>query len=293
MKRKPFNEKILIPFAYYGGKASHLKNILPFVPKHDAYLEPFAGSLAVLLNKPVSKIEIVNDLDYLIFNFFKVLRDHKEDLLQKLEYTLYSKNEFQLAVSVTKDSSLWSKVDQIELARCTYCIITMAIQTSVRSSGSSSNFAMVYKIKAGTGRFLQHKVKIERDLSLISKRLRSVAIENKDAIDLLEKILSHDDAWRYFIYCDPPYIISSMKSNSTYRIDSSKEEWHEKFLCSIIDKKAKIMVSGYESDLYNDILAGWNKAHWHAQSRAGSNKKLTNRIECLWMNYNAKSGYLM
>ncbi len=67
--------KKLILFAWYGGKFSHLDWLLPLLPSCHHYCEPFAGSAAVLLNRPPSPIETYNDLDGEVVNFFRVLRD--------------------------------------------------------------------------------------------------------------------------------------------------------------------------------------------------------------------------
>ena len=73
------------------------------MPDHEVYLEPFAGSLGVLLNKPRAHIETVNDLDGNVVNFFRVLRDHPEDLMQKLALTPYSRGEYLLSYENTED----------------------------------------------------------------------------------------------------------------------------------------------------------------------------------------------
>lgn len=71
---------------YPGAKNRLAPWILGFIPDHKAYLEPYAGSLAVLLNKKRSHIETVNDLDEEIVNFFRVLRDTPGALQQQLKY---------------------------------------------------------------------------------------------------------------------------------------------------------------------------------------------------------------
>ncbi|MGH7226409.1 MAG: DNA adenine methylase, partial [Gemmataceae bacterium] len=72
------NGEKLIPFGWYGGKFSHLAWLLPLLPKCHHYCEPFAGSAAVLLNRPPSPIETYNDLDGEVVNFFRVLREAKD-----------------------------------------------------------------------------------------------------------------------------------------------------------------------------------------------------------------------
>src|SRR4051794_35804563 len=92
----PSGEK-LIPFGWYGGKFSHLAWLLPLLPKCHHYCEPFAGSGAVLLNRPPSPVETYNDLDGEVVNFFRVLRDEKGKLVEAIGLTPFSREEFATA----------------------------------------------------------------------------------------------------------------------------------------------------------------------------------------------------
>ena len=73
---------------YPGAKNRLATWICGYIPKHDVYLEPFAGSLAVLLNKQRSHIETVNDIDEEIVNFFRILRDRSGELERVIEFTI-------------------------------------------------------------------------------------------------------------------------------------------------------------------------------------------------------------
>ena len=89
--------KKLIPFGWYGGKFSHLDWLLPLLPSCHHYCEPFAGSAAVLLNRKPSAVETYNDLDGEVCNFFRVLREDKEKLVERIGLTPFSREEFALA----------------------------------------------------------------------------------------------------------------------------------------------------------------------------------------------------
>ena len=90
----------LIAFGWYGGKFSHLDWLLPLLPKCHHYCEPFAGSAAVLINRYPSPIETYNDLDGEVCNFFRVLRDQKEKLVEAIGLTPFSREEFSIACEV-------------------------------------------------------------------------------------------------------------------------------------------------------------------------------------------------
>src|SRR5437660_11062894 len=84
----------MIAFGYYGGKFSHLDFILPLLPTHfDHFCEPFGGSAAVLVNRPPAPVETYNDLDSEVVNFFECLRDRREELIQVISLTPFSREE--------------------------------------------------------------------------------------------------------------------------------------------------------------------------------------------------------
>jgi hypothetical protein len=86
-------KKKLIPFGWYGGKFSHLDWLLPLLPPCHHYCEPFAGSGAVLLNRDPSPVETFNDLDGEVVNFFRVLREDKERLVESIGLTPFAREE--------------------------------------------------------------------------------------------------------------------------------------------------------------------------------------------------------
>ena len=88
---------------YPGAKNRLAPWICEYIPKHDVYLEPFAGSLAVLFNKQRSHIETVNDIDGEIVNFFRILRDRSGELERTIEFTPYSRSEYKAAYEKSED----------------------------------------------------------------------------------------------------------------------------------------------------------------------------------------------
>lgn len=88
---------------YPGAKNRIADWITSQMPKHEVYLELFAGSLAVLFNKDRSHIETVNDIDKDIVNFFSVLRDCPEELKRMIDLTPYSREEYKDAFKKTDD----------------------------------------------------------------------------------------------------------------------------------------------------------------------------------------------
>ena len=96
-------KKKLIPFGWYGGKFSHLDWLLPLLPECHHYCEPFSGSGAVLLNREPSPVETFNDLDGEVVNFFRVLREEKDALVEAIGLTPFSREEFGLACEISPE----------------------------------------------------------------------------------------------------------------------------------------------------------------------------------------------
>src|ERR1700719_3728506 len=95
--------KKLIAFGWYGGKFSHLDWLLPLLPDCLHYCEPFAGSGAVLMNREPSPVETYNDIDGEVVNFFRVLRERKDDLIEQIALTPFSREEFAIACQLDPD----------------------------------------------------------------------------------------------------------------------------------------------------------------------------------------------
>ena len=91
------------PFAYYGGKTTLGPKIAALLPAHDHYIEPFAGSLAVLLAKAPTTWETVNDLDDLLVNFWRVLRERPADLAHVAMLTPHARSEYAASWHSTKE----------------------------------------------------------------------------------------------------------------------------------------------------------------------------------------------
>src|SRR5579871_5566156 len=138
-KRRPpkittLNGEKVIPFGWYGGKFSHLAWLLPLLPKCHHYCEPFAGSGAILLNRPPSPVETYNDLDGEVVNFFRVLRDDRSRLMEALNLTPFSREEFATACQL--DPSL----PALERARRFY-VRARQVRTGLAQTASIGRWA--------------------------------------------------------------------------------------------------------------------------------------------------------
>ena len=247
---------------YPGAKNRIADWICSYIPEHKVYLEPFAGSLAVLFAKPRCHIETVNDLDGEVVNFFRILREHPEELRRKIELTPYSREEYFLAYKETSDN--------IERAR-RFCIrCWMGYGASIRykngfRSGQQSNSPNPAKAWAELPERMKYAV----------ERLKGVQIEQLPAAELINRYNTKD----VFIYADPPYLLETRNKKYLYRKEMSTED-HIQLLEMLSKHPGKVLLSGYENSLYNDILKDWKKVKKKTVADSGAK-----RIETLWMNY--------
>src|SRR5437773_12135675 len=88
------------PISYIGGKNRLANRIISLLPEHTTYVEPFAGGAQVFFHKQPSKVEVLNDLNGDIVNFFRICQWHHEELLRYLKYCVMSRRLYEtLAVS--------------------------------------------------------------------------------------------------------------------------------------------------------------------------------------------------
>ena len=117
------------PLPYYGGKTNISGAIARHFPAHEHYVEPFAGSLAVLLAKPRSKMETVNDLDQDLMTFWRVLRDDPDGLAAVMALTPHSRAEHDLAYDLS------SSMTDVERARRVWVMLSQGRGSTIRRTG--------------------------------------------------------------------------------------------------------------------------------------------------------------
>jgi len=246
---------------YPGAKNRIAPWIVENMPIHNVYLEPFYGSGAVLNHKPRCHIETVNDLNGDVVNFHKVLRDSPEDFIRVIELTPWSRDEY--------NKSFEDCTDAIEKAR-RYAV--RCWQGFGGSNAHRNGFKSGQQTKSPDP--AKGWSKLPETLWIATERLKGVQIENLPAKELIERYDTPD----VFIYLDPPYLQGTRKGY-LYKHEMNNNE-HEELLEQIIAHPGMIMISGHDSDTYNDKLVGWRKLIKVTQVEQG-----LKRTEVIWMNY--------
>ena len=266
--------KKLIAFGWYGGKFSHLDWLLPQLPDCLHYCEPFAGSGAVLLNKEPSPVETYNDIDGEVVNFFKVLREEKETLIEQIALTPFSREEFGIACQL--DPNLTA----IERARRFY-IRARQVRTGLAQTASIGRWANCKNTsRAGMSGVVSRWLGGVEQLDFIAERLLRVQIENRPAIDVIKL---YDDKETLF-YCDPPYIHETRGDTKAYGFEMTDFD-HKELAETLNSIQGLVAISNYDCELMEELYPSsrWTKVY-SPEKTIHSTKDV--RTEVLWVNYN-------
>jgi DNA adenine methylase len=268
--------KKLIAFGWYGGKFSHLDWLLPQLPDCLHYCEPFAGSGAVLLNREPSPVETYNDIDGEVVNFFKVLREEKEALIEQIALTPFSREEFGIACELDPD------LTAIERARRFY-IRARQVRTGLAQTASIGRWANCKNTsRAGMSGVVSRWLGGVEQLDFIAERLLRVQIENRPAIDIINLY----DSKETLFYCDPPYIHETRGDTKSYGFEMTDFD-HRELAETLNSIEGLAAVSNYECELMEELYPSskWTKIY-SPEKTIHSTKDV--RTEVLWVNYNIK-----
>lgn len=266
----------LIAFGWYGGKFSHLDWLLPLLPESHHYCEPFAGSAAILLNRDPSPVETYNDLDGEVCNFFRVLRDHKKELVESIGLTPFSREEFSLACR------LEPQIAPLERARRFY-IRARQVRTGLAQTASVGRWANCKNTsRSGMSGVVSRWLGGVEALPEIADRLLRVQIENRPAVDVINLY----DSKETLFYCDPPYVHTTRGDSKAYVHEMTDEE-HERLADALNAAKGMVAISNYDCTLMNRLYRApkWHKFTGPERTIHSTKGK---RTEILWTNYDPK-----
>jgi DNA adenine methylase len=262
----------MIPFGWYGGKYSHLKWLLPLLPYTRHYCELFGGSAVVLLNRKPSPVETYNDLDGDVVNFFKVLRDQKEELIEAIGLTPFSREEFERAIENPVKG-----LSDLERAR-RFFVRARQVRTGLAQTATAGRWAHCRlttrsEMAGAVSRWLGSV----EGLSEVAQRLLRVQIEHRPAIEVIERY----DSEETLFYCDPPYPHGSRGDSNAYAYEMTDDD-HRELAEVLHNVKGKVALSGYHCDLLDEIYGDW---HFVEEEVKNCHSVKEPRQEVLWVNY--------
>jgi DNA adenine methylase len=267
----------LIAFGWYGGKYSHLHWLLPLLPKSTRYCEPFGGSAAVLINRLPSTVETYNDVDGEVVNFFRALRDHKDELIEKIGLTPFSYEEFTYAIENKGNTGL----SDVERARLFY-VRARQTRTGLAQTSSEGRWAHCrLTSRAGMAGAVSRWLGAVEDLGLIAERLLRVQIENRPAIEVIKRY----DSPETLFYCDPPYPHESRGDSKAYEFEMTDDE-HRALAGVLHSVEGKVAISSYRCSLMDKLYSDWECIEAY-EKQIPSSKRV--QSEALWINYERQS----
>ncbi|WP_286770430.1 DNA adenine methylase [Sphingobacterium sp. 40-24] len=191
------------PLTYYGGKQRLASVILPLIPSHETYTETFVGGGVIFWSKAPSNVEIINDNNREIINFYEVVQNEFIELEKLIRISLYSRSLHSDATVMYNNPHLFSRIQRV------WAVWVLASQ----SFGGKLNGGWGYE---RTKKQASTKIWRKREAFTIEYaiRLQSVQVECMDAL----RVIRSRDYAGAFHYCDPPYFNAHCGHYNEYNI---------------------------------------------------------------------------
>jgi DNA adenine methylase len=275
-------EPVDSPIKWHGGKHYLAKRIVALCPPHLHYVEPYAGSLAVLLAKnPEGVSEVANDIDGRLTNFWYCLMSPSsfEEFRRRAEATPFCEQVWSAA------RERISRPCDHPGAICLNCGLAFFICCRQSLAGRMDIFAPLSRTRVRRGMNEQASAWLHavEDLSQVHERFKRVVILNRDALDVIRQ----QDGPDTLFYLDPPYVHQTRITTGEYGLHEMGDEDHQALLETITssERSGKFMLSGYRNDLYDTLLQGWRRHDFELPNNAAGGASKRRMVECLWCNF--------
>jgi len=246
---------------YPGSKWSIASQIVSYFGDHYHYVEPYFGSGAVFFTKEPSPHELVNDSNHVVVNFFRILRDQPDDLCWALETTPWSREEYHHSDKQTGDP--------LEDARRFVVRIWQAHASDLAKKTGWKNRGVRQRARGMSVRWQR----VPAELAQLAWRLQDAEIESRPALEVMKRFAAAD----CLIYADPPYLPST-RTQKMYGQEMTEQE-HVEMLSVLRAHPGPVVLSGYDNELYNGMLADWEQV----SVKPPKVEKAAVRMERLWV----------
>ncbi len=279
-------KRIRAPFPWFGGKGNpKIKNeILGLLPPHEHYLEPFGGGASILIAKDAAKVEVYNDVNRGVVNFFRVVADadYFGKFMARAALLPVSRELYEEFLRT------WPAIhDPVEQAVRWYYVAQQSFGgmfgNAWGTTVNSSSRGMASNISSWRSSF--------ENLPKVHERIQRVQIECCDWRDILKRFSG--SGW--LAYCDPPYVAGSRKAGGYDH--ELKDCDHEALVTELMDYDGAVVLSGYDNVIYKPLAdAGWDchtvdvvcsaagRTRNSGLQGSGNVKAKQKRVECIWRN---------
>lgn len=257
------------PISYYGGKQNLVTTILPLIPPHKTYTETFVGGGAIFWSKPKSEVEVINDINHELINFYECVQNEFVELEKLIRISLHSRLLHSDATVIYNNPHMFGRLKRA------WAIWVLAAQSFSSMLDGSFGYD---KLKGTTSQKITNK---RNDFTEeYAHRIQNVQIESTDAL----RIIRSRDYKEAFHYVDPPYFNSDCGHYDGYTIED-----FEMLLKQLSEVEGKFLLSSYPSE----ILKKYTQEHeWYTKTLEqsvsvanGTGKPGKKKIEVLTANY--------
>lgn len=266
------------PFKWAGGKSRLRSQIIPLIPAHSCYVELFSGGAWVLFGKPLSDVEVLNDIDQELVTFFRVVKEQPDELLASFEWELVSRAEFERLASIDPQ-----QLTEVQRAHRFYYLV-------MAGWGGESNYPRFQASISDGGhgnRLIGALKRLHERIKPVHERLRTVIIENLD----WEACFDRYDSVKTCFYIDPPYPGNGV--NYKHNMRAWQEHWH--LAERLQHAKSKWILSSYDVPEVRNLYEGYNIIPVQSYSGMRVKKHSTERVlnrEVLITNFQPPKGVL-
>lgn len=267
--------------SYYGGKQKLASKIVPIIPQHTVYVEPFCGGATILFRKPwpdVSNIhhysEVINDHDHRLVNFYRQLRDNGEELVRMIQLTLYSEQEHREALKDRLNCD-----DPIEAARRYYINIMQSFSHMLNGGWKRCVFPQ------NIGATWANKI---AELPNYLERMASVYVSCDDAL----KVIKQWDSPQTFFYCDPPYPGAHQGHYCGYSLEDFRtlvetlDQCQGSFLLSNYDQPSINIPQNWERFEFGAVASSRGRVGYDRSKKCDESDQNRKRTEVVWRRFN-------
>lgn len=260
---------------YPGGQAYQAKLIANMMCPHQFYVEPFLGGASVFFAKQditslKTSINILSDINGELMNFWQFIRDHSEIMRKALLAVPYSKKAFD----IWKNQAEPKPLSVVSAMR--YFILSRMSRGGLRDDFSESARQRRGKPEGESA----YETAIN-NFPLAASFFKGSSLYTRDFEITIKEWYKEK---RALMFVDPPFLPETRVAKEMY-IDEMSIESHHRLLNLLVCSEAKIILAGYDSELYRDILKGWTIIKLDQPNRQGQGKTLSRKVQCMWRNY--------